>query len=399
MTIDAAPEPVVICGGGPVGLLLAVLLDRAGIGSVLIERRVDPPSMSMAIGITPPSLCILRRLGLAEPFVAHGVRVCRAVVHEDREQIGELSFASLPGDFRFILSLPQRTGMDILARSLARARQVAFLQGHELVGVEPAGDAVHCRVRGPAGEYALRAGYVVGCDGHRSSVRDWAGLSATPRWYGSRFMMADFPDHTGFGAAAHLYFGRRGSVESFPLPGGLRRWVVSAAAEEWGREPAEVIPAHVRRDAGIELEPVPEGPTSRFRPQRLLAPAYHRGRFILCGDAAHVMCPIGGQGMNTGFADAELLAHILERILRRRDPAEPLLKEYTRIRTASFRAASARAAGGMWLGTRRGRTASWIRRTLIARVLLHRAVRPVLPAYFAMWNLPFATLDTARQRL
>ena len=76
---------------------------------------------------------------------------------------------------------------------------------------------------------------------------------------------------------------------------------------------------------------------------------------MLAGDAAHVMSPIGGQGMNTGFADAEHLSDVLARILRRGVPPERLLPAYTQFRRRAFRTAAARAASGMWLGTRTGR--------------------------------------------
>jgi 2-polyprenyl-6-methoxyphenol hydroxylase-like FAD-dependent oxidoreductase len=108
------------------------------------------------------------------------------------------------------------------------------------------------------------------------------------------------------------------------------------------------------------------------------------------------MSPIGGQCMNTGFADAEMLAHLLARVLRDGKAAGPLLAAYSRDRSAAFRVAAARAARGMWLGTRTGIVGSALRRALITRVLLRPSVKDALPAYFAMLDLPFSTADTGR---
>jgi 2-polyprenyl-6-methoxyphenol hydroxylase-like FAD-dependent oxidoreductase len=386
---------ILVCGGGPVGLLVGALLGQAGIRCVVMERSRSLPETSMAIGVTPPSLGILARLGLDQAFVQRGVCVRRAAVYEERERLGELNFDDLPGSYRFILSLPQGVGMDLLEQAVASYPSVSLRRGHEIVGIQSDGDGLTARVRGPMGSHAFRTRYLFGCDGHQSRVREWSGLRATARFYDVRFMMADFEDRTDFGPAAHLFFGHQGSVESFPLPGGRRRWIVGVREEEWEREPEGVVRAHVRRDCGVSLVGRPTDRPSRFRPKRLLAPSFVRGRVILCGDAAHVMCPIGGQGMNTGFADAEFLAHIMHRILRGGESAAALLDRYTRVRTASFRAAAARSASGMWLGTRTGRPASMLRRILVRRVLLHRAVRPMLPATFAMLNLPYHSLAAA----
>jgi demethylmenaquinone methyltransferase/2-methoxy-6-polyprenyl-1,4-benzoquinol methylase len=129
---------------------------------------------------------------------------------------------------------------------------------------------------------------------------------------------------------------------------------------------------------------------SAFQPQRELCSAYHRGRVILCGDAAHVMSPIGGQGMNVGFADAHFLANTLHGILREGRPFGAALRQYGRVRRRDFRVAAARAAAGMWVGTRRGITAR--ARSVLFRHLLKRdSIQHFLADSFSMLNLPGRT--------
>jgi 2-polyprenyl-6-methoxyphenol hydroxylase-like FAD-dependent oxidoreductase len=149
-----------------------------------------------------------------------------------------------------------------------------------------------------------------------------------------------------------------------------------------------MVVEQVARRTGVDLSTAPALFESHFRPQRRLAKSYFRGRVLLCGDAAHVMSPIGGQGMNTGFADAAYLDKTLSAALETPEQADRLFSDYDRIRRRIFNIAASRAARGMWLGTRRGRLLSSLRRVLIRRVLFRPAMRKKLARYFAMLTLP-----------
>jgi 2-polyprenyl-6-methoxyphenol hydroxylase-like FAD-dependent oxidoreductase len=207
--------------------------------------------------------------------------------------------------------------------------------------------------------------------------------------YGAQFFMADYRDCTGWGSEARLYFGAHGSVESFPLPDGCRRWVVQmpnrACPEAFnlGRTVSDQV--HAR--TGVDLHGDPILFASWFRPHRRLADTYRSGRILLCGDAAHVMSPIGGQGMNTGFADAAHLAEALAEVIKHPETADRVFAHYTRSRRRAFRTAADRAARGMWLGTRRGYAASAFRQLLIAYMLFRPAIRERLAHCFAMLTI------------
>jgi len=367
---------VAVVGAGPVGLLLACLLRDRGLEVAVLERRARPTRRSAAIGVTPPSLRILARLGLEEAAVAAGVKVRECHLHGSAGALGRISFRDIPGDRRFVLSLPQADLADLLRRRLGPG---VVHDGWELAGLEQLPDRVRLRSsRGAAAE----ARFVVGCDGSRGRVRELLGIAAPGRAYPCHFAMADYVDRSGLGDAAHLFFTPEGSVESFPLPGGRRRWVVQTD-RRLEPVPEGLVCALARRRAGLGPDPADRLCASSFTPRRFHCERYHSGRVALCGDAAHGMTPAGGQGMNLGFADAELLAGVLSSP----DPLG-LLPEYTRCRRRAARVAIFRAGWGMWLGTWRGRAASLLRDILLRHVLCAPALGRRMGSFYAMLTLP-----------
>ncbi|MEX2607599.1 MAG: NAD(P)/FAD-dependent oxidoreductase [Kiritimatiellia bacterium] len=353
--------PLTIIGAGPVGLLLACLLGKRGVSVNVYEKRSGFRRASMAIGITPPSLDILGELDLKSAFLRQGVSIARARVFENQKSCGILDFRGSEAE---ILSFPQFGTERLLRQRLADFPSVHVHEGVEIT---------------PESLKAL-PGWIIACDGAHSPIRRYLGIPMQQKEYGVRFVMADFPDLEDLGPDARLYFSRHGAVESFSLPGQSRRWIaqcVSGAPQD-----LSTLLTRVQDAAGVDLSDRSPGPICPFAPRRALARTYVKDRFIFCGDAAHVMSPIGGQGMNTGFADALHLSRILP------EPDADALCAYTRERQRAFRIAARRAALGMWLGTRSGIPASNLRRNLLRFALRERHVHDSLVQTFAMRNLP-----------
>jgi 2-polyprenyl-6-methoxyphenol hydroxylase-like FAD-dependent oxidoreductase len=357
---------VAVVGGGPVGLLLANLLGQAGVRVLVLEKREDLPGSSQAIGITPPSLSIVATLGLAEAFVNRGVPIRDVFVHGDSGPLGCCSFRKIPGEYPFVLSLPQRLSMAMLAENLAKHAAARLVRGTEVVGSTQHDDGVSLSVQQG---HTITAKYAVACDGHRSPMREQVTTQTRARSYACHFVMGDFTGQSGMGDDAHVFFTADGAVESFPLPGGLRRWIVQTS-EPMQQAPSGFIAGLVHQRTGIILDACAQVNQTWFTPKRLDCRSYVRNRLILCGDAAHVMSPIGGQGMNVGFADAAHLAHALTTILHHEGDAKTLLATYERERSKAANVAANRAAAGMWLGTRRGHFTSQMRALALREVLL-----------------------------
>jgi 2-polyprenyl-6-methoxyphenol hydroxylase-like FAD-dependent oxidoreductase len=386
---------VVVIGAGPVGLLLANLLGARGVPTQIFDQREKPLESSMAIGVTPPSMEILRRLGLDIVFQESGVPVRHAEVHESRRRLGRLDFAQLKSDYPFFLSIPQARTVQLLHANLAKFPCVKFASGVEFVGLTPEAGEVRTELRGvrSGDRFQVRSRLLVGSDGHRSAVRGAAGLKVSEKTYAQRFVMADFTDRSGLGSEARLFFTSEASVESFPLPGGWRRWIVLANGLREEESPAEYLIRTVKRQTGFDLSQEPVRFVSPFGAKRMLVDHYHAGRVVLAGDAAHTMSSIGGQGMNTGFADAEMLAELLPGALTNPDSIPRRFATYDRVRRAAYTVAADRAERGMWLGTLQGRVASFFRKHLIRDVLFSQLIKRRLAPHFAMLTIPYCNLN------
>jgi 2-polyprenyl-6-methoxyphenol hydroxylase-like FAD-dependent oxidoreductase len=378
-------ESVLIVGGGPVGLILANLLGQAGRPCVLIEKESERPDGSMAIGITPPSMKIFKRIGVAEKMIKSGVKAQQAYVHDDCKVLGGLTFKQLDDPYPFILSLQQSVTERILLENVSRYPSVTLLKGHQLLAFQQDKGTVESVVlnRETREKMTLQSGIIVGCDGRASLIRKLMGVPYTCRHYGLSFLMGDFPDNTEWGNEAHLFFTPQGSVESFPLSEGYRRWIVQSCPDS-----QTVLKDRVSDLCGHPLEGLNSRFETAFSVQRLLCKSYIKGNAILCGDAAHLMSPVGGQGMNTGFADAEHLSEVLVSIYEKRVNAQVALFDYSEKRSKAFKTAANRAASGMWMGTLTGPLRSRIRSFMLIRLLNNSLLKRFMPAYFAMLTIP-----------
>jgi len=218
-------------------------------------------------------------------------------------------------------------------------------------------------------------------------VRELIGMRAPVHTYGCHFVMGDFIDRTQFGDEAHLFFTATGAVESFPLPGGQRRWVVQTETH-LDPAPPGILSGLIRGRTGIDVPAADQINESAFTPRRYNCDRYYDGRIILCGDAAHGMSPIGGQGMNTGFADAEFLAAIL----CQGDPLT-LLPAYDHFRRKAVKTATSRAEWGMWFGTWRGRARCMLRDVILKLLCCRGFVVKRMGPFYAMLTIPFNTLQ------
>ncbi len=370
-------DPVVIVGAGPVGLFLGCCLALRGIPFSLLEARSERLEHSRAIGVHPPALERFERLGLAGAMLERGVKIERGHAFANTRLLGTLHFASCPPPYPFILSLPQHETEGLLSARLEALAPGCLEPGVRLVGLEEDRDGVTLRLEGSE---TRRASFVVGCDGKESRVRRAAGFAFSGGPYPDAYLMGDFADHTDLGPDAAIYLCDDGLIESFPLPQGKRRWVVKTDGLVETPSPAR-LSTLIEERLGNAPDPETNTMLSAFGVQRFLARPIARGRILLAGDAAHVLSPIGGQGMNLGWLGAWDAAEALETCLEQPERRAALVEGYALERRGAARRATLRSAFNTALGRR---TAAAGLKYGVVRLALAGPLEPLFARLFTM---------------
>lgn len=366
---------VTVVGAGPVGLLLAGELARRGVDVELLERRPAVGDGTRAIGIHSPVLAALEPSGLTDRLLAAAVRVRRGEARSRGRLLGTVHFDVLPARFPFVATLPQAATESVLGGAAPEP-----LRGAYVLAVIPHRDVVVVRagLLGRPIEYESRIVVVAGGGAARDLVYRPSAVPA--RDYRDRYLMTDAATDADSELAV-IHLDPDGVLESFPLPGGRRRfvaWDPPGRGDDPEARTQRLRDALARRGEAAAADAVTAA--TSFGVRRVVAPRLRHGRVFAIGDTAHEVSPIGGQGMNLGLLDAVTLAPLLASWAHTgRAPDLGLLRWEAR-RVQSARRAAALASVNTALGRPSGRGDA-LRRTAVRAMLSGPSARVFARAY------------------
>ncbi|EOD69868.1 FAD-dependent monooxygenase [Amycolatopsis vancoresmycina] len=296
--MDTPSFDVVIAGCGPTGAVLAAELRLHGVRVLVVDPETGPASFVRIVALHMRSLELMAMRGLLDRLLAHG-----------RQRPAAGFFAGIPAPVprgldsahAFLLGIPQPVIVRLLEEhAIGLGAQVR--RGRAVTGFEQDADGVTV---GLAGGERVRASYLIGCDGARSTVRKLLGVGFPGEPSRTETLMGEMevgvpPSELAGVGAPHRRFWLR------PFGGGVYSVVVPAAGVADRAQPPTLdeFKRQLRAVAGTDFGVHSPRWLSRFGDATRLAERYRTGRVLLAGDAAHIHPPTGGQGLNLGVQDA-----------------------------------------------------------------------------------------------
>ena len=288
-------------------MLLAAELARWNVGVRLLEKRDRPAEHSRALGIVPRTMEMFEQLGLIDELLTHGHRVHGIRIYgKERRLLVDLDLRNLPTRYPFMLLLPQ-TRTEAILRHLLEELEVKIEWGTELTTFQPEKSGICAELTQADRPQEAFCGYLAGCDGAHSTVRKGAGLEFKGQAYQQNWLLADVSLEPRLDPKfMHLFTCPTGPIIFFPLPENVWRIVAMrpGTVQDAGQATLEEIAAMLERNQLGHLRPHRPLWVAGFAIHHRRTKPLRQGRVFLCGDAAHIHSPAGGQGMNTGLGDA-----------------------------------------------------------------------------------------------
>jgi len=323
-----------IVGGGPAGMMLGLLLARAGVSVMVLEKHGDFLRDFRGDTIHPSTLDLLAELGMVEAFLARPHDEAQRIsAHFGDETYPVADFSHLPTRCKFVAFAPQWEFLNFLAEQAARFPTFDLRMNAEAVDLqEKDGRIVGVRVAGAGCLDSVRADLVVACDGRHSILRGKAGFAPQDLGAPMDVLWFRLPRRTGDPEEPFGCF-RPGRMMVLIARG--EYWQCGFVVKKGTFDALKERGLAAFRDAIAEVAPLVADRLDAIRAfddVKLLTvavdrlPRWSRPGFLAIGDAAHAMSPIGGVGINLAIQDAVAAANILAGPLQRGAADQALAK-------------------------------------------------------------------------
>jgi 2-polyprenyl-6-methoxyphenol hydroxylase-like FAD-dependent oxidoreductase len=335
-----------IAGGGPAGMMLGLLLARAGVPVIVLEKHADFLRDFRGDTIHPATLEIMHEIGLLNDFLRRPHQEVRSIgVQFGEEFVDFADFTHLPTHCRFIALMPQWDFLDFIAEQARRYPAFALKTRAEVTGlIEEGGRIAGIRAETPEGGLTVRADLVVGADGRHSTVRERAGFEVDDLGAPMDVLWMRLSRHPDDPAQT---LGRIDAGRILVMLNREDYWQCAFVIAKGGFDEIRGRGLPAFREEIARLAPYLRERTAELADWsqiKLLSVAvdrlrvWHRPGLLCIGDAAHAMSPIGGVGINLAIQDAVAAANILAQPLLARTLRDDDLRAVQRRREFPTRA-------------------------------------------------------------